>query len=463
MNSIVVILATAAAVVSSTSVPCDTKGVACMTSAACDAFRGEIHPHGACNAASSHVCCVMGVRPLTGDGALVAEAKNKNALSAEERKRQFGGLFGNILDTVNTVKNVVNGVMMLSNLANGLNMINMLANAIPTIPPIPTLPAITIPPITIPPITAPTLPPYTIPVIPTNTQSLPPATLPGPRTNPRSGLPIGVDPNNPLGLATNAAGQFINDFGVVVDRYGDIPKQTNPTYAGVSQLPQFTTQPVVVGTQPTNAVPGGMVDNNADNNGEEIGTTDSASDTGLGIGAYVGIGVVSFVCVVLLCVMVFCVASRSRDSTTYNVKNSAYDPQQAGAPAWGVPMSNQFGSFNQQPGMSFSQPNNGMSFQQQPGVSFGQPAGFGAGTANFNTHTSFVSAADLPSPSGALRRDTNNAGYGIGVAASTTGTQNFNGGTGAVPSFACPHCSKMYFYQTDVDAHVAARHDAHGF
>jgi len=432
------------------------------------------------------VCCVLGVRPLAVDDAATLEKKKNalNALAAAVRKRQFGGFLGNILDTVNTVKNVVNGVMMLSNLANGLNTlnnaanaVNMLANAVPTLPSLPTVPPL--PPVTLPPFTAPPVPDYTVPpfVAPTNVQ-LPPATLPGPRTNPNTGLPIGVDSNNPLGLATNAAGQFVNEHGVVVDRYGDLPKQqTNPTYVGVSQLPQFTTQPPQQATQPNNAVPGGAINNGGDNgDDQQLGSTMADSDSGLGVGAYVGIGVVGLVCVVLLCVMVYCVASRSRDSTSYNVKNSSYDPQQSGATAWGVPMSNQFGAFNQQNsgmsfnqqnnnGMSFNQQNSGMSFNQQPQQFNSQAMSFGANGANFNTHTSFVSAADLPSPSGALRRDTNNAGYGIGAAASTTGTQNFNGGgaTGAVPTFACPHCNKMYFYQSDVDSHVAARHDAHGF
>jgi hypothetical protein len=386
----------------------------------------------------------------------------------------LAAVLNNILDTVNTVKNVVNGVMMLSNLANGLNTlnnaanaVNMLANAVPTLPSLPTVPPL--PPVTVPPFTVPPVPDYTIPpiAVPSNVP-IPPATLPGPRTNPNSGLPIGVDSNNPLGLATNAAGQFINEHGVVVDRYGDLVKQqTNPTYLGVSQQPQFTQPPAPVGTQPNNAVPGGVVDNNAGED-EQLGTTMADSESGLGVGAYVGIGVVGLVCVVLLCVMVYCVASRSRDSTSYNVKNSSYDPQQSGAAAWGVPMSNQFGAFNQQnSGMSFNQQNSGMAFNQPQQQFNSQAMSFGAGAngANFNTHTSFVSAADLPSPSGALRRDTNNAGYGIGAAASTTGTQNLNAGgaTGAMPTFACPHCSKLYFYQSDVDAHVAARHDAHGF
>lgn len=456
--------------VSAAAVSCEAKGVACMTSAACEVARGEVHPLGVCAAHSAHVCCVVGVRPAlidAADAAAVALAKKKNNALAASRKRQFGGLLGDIFNTVNTVKNVVNGVMMLSNLANGLstlnnaaNAVNMLANAVPTLPSLPTVPPL--PPITVPQFTVPPVPDYTIPPVPVVLSSLPPATLPGPRTNPNTGLPIGVDQNNPLGLATNAAGQFVNEHGVVVDRYGDLPKQqTNPSYVGVSQLPQFTTQPVLQATQPNNAVPGGAI--SSEDGDQQLGGTMADSDSGLGVGAYVGIGVVGLVCVVLLCVMVYCVASRSRDSTTYNVKNSSYDPQQSaagGAVAWGVPMSNQFGAFNQQnSGMSFNQQNSGMSFNNN-----NQAMNFAAG-GNFNTHTSFVSAADLPSPSGALRRDTNNAGYGIGVAASTTGTQNFNGGgaTGAMPTFACPHCSKLYFYQSDVDSHVAARHDAHGF
>jgi len=302
---------------------------------------------------------------------------------------------------------------------------------------------------------------------------------------------------------------------VVVDKFGN--PSMYQSYQSYSPVQQFTnpraTPAIAIG-----AIPGGQV--SASDVNEEGQATNAVAEEGLGVGAYVGIGVVGFLCLLLLCVLIYCGTTRSRNNNLeYNVKNNVYDPNaQTSNAMWGMPANNpdNFGSFGRQNtgafgngtanaggfaaaapvgafGMFGASANGSMDGSElgrhgntrQNFGAFGtqgnmQPS-YGSGTVNnipnpsgvMSQRDRFITAADLPSPAGPLRKDTENAAYGLSSPGPST---TFVGGDDNYPQqygtqyqangFSCRQCGKAYNYQSDLDAHKQARghsDDLNGF
>lgn len=348
---------------------------------------------------------------------------------------------------------------MLADLQNQLKNAMMLVNAIPTglptLPSLPTLPAVTLPTLpTLP--TAPSLPDVTFPSVPSSLPFTIPSTLPKSinvqpaETNRYTGLQVGVDVNNKGGWNRDSQGRLVNNLNQLVDENGIVidEVQTYVTYASANVGPQPTTRPIILapGVAPGGGSGGDALTPDGDVDADALAASRAASSDaasgGLGIGAYVGIGVVGFLCVLLLCVLVFCVTSRKRDSVSsleYNVNNAAYGPNGGAAL-----QSNVFGAWNQ----PASQAGTFGNFGGAPAVA-APAAASGMATTAFPTATastwSTATAFDLPN------------------VRSGTMLSPASPGTGAIPQFACPHCDKRYHYESDVKSHVAARHDANGF
>eukprot|EP01108_Squamamoeba_japonica_P004426 TRINITY_DN349_c0_g1_i1.p3 TRINITY_DN349_c0_g1~~TRINITY_DN349_c0_g1_i1.p3 ORF type:complete len:260 (-),score=140.97 TRINITY_DN349_c0_g1_i1:105-884(-) len=229
----------------------------------------------------------------------------------------------------------------------------------------------------------------------------------------------------------------------------------------------FQTQPLVNANVGANGE--GHFGNGGD--GDSQLSDESADESGLGVGAYIGICVVVFLLCVLVVVAVFFVVMRRRTNEAMygggdvGVSNAAFGTQSSmwgpsGAspsassgiqPVYGTDPQLQQQQQQQQPPPQHFQPQPSYVTQQTP------PQQQFTAQPSYSSHMDTM-ACGLPNVDQALRKDTPNAFYGASSAlppnaAPVDYQEKFGGG-----AFQCQLCSNSYHYEADLNTHVSNRH-----